>query len=128
MITYSLFTKDTASKQAINTLPVETALISDKEMSGFYKDYRGADVAGVSMCIPSMKWVLLVEIDKDEVLVVVKDMLLTALITAVVVVGLIVLLFLMFLERVVKPLSMVSHGKESRQWRFQHYYSDSNRR
>ena len=109
MIIYSLFTKDTASKQAINTLPVETALISDKEMSGFYKDYRGVDVAGVSMCIPSMKWVLLVEIDKDEVLVVVKDMLLTALITAVVVVGLIVLLFLMFLERVVKPLRMVSH-------------------
>ena len=45
------------------------------------------------------EWVLLVEIDKDEVLAVVKDMLLTALITAVVVVGLIVLLFLMFLKR-----------------------------
>ena len=41
MITYSLFTKDTAPKQAINTLPVEMSLISDKEMSGFYKDYRG---------------------------------------------------------------------------------------
>ncbi|MBI2469676.1 MAG: PAS domain S-box protein [Planctomycetes bacterium] len=108
MVTNSIFVKDAILKQRVDTLPIETGLTAKKEMSGFYKDYRGVEVAGVSMYIPSMQWILLVEVDADEVLVVSRDMIITAQITAVIVVGLVVLLFTVFLERVVKPLQTIS--------------------
>ncbi|MBI5892687.1 MAG: EAL domain-containing protein [Deltaproteobacteria bacterium] len=66
MITESRFVKDAAFKQAVDTAPVDACLRANEEMTSFYKDYRNVLVAGASMCIPSMKWTLLVEIDEDE--------------------------------------------------------------
>ena len=99
MITNSIFVKDAVLKQRVNTLPVEMALTSNKEISGFYKDYRGIEVAGISMYLPSMKWVLLVEIDRDEVLAPVRYILINTLITAVVVMGIIVLIYIAFVKK-----------------------------
>ena len=65
MITKSIFVEDAVLKQIVDTLPVNLCLTSGEEMAGFYKDYRGVEVVGASMYIPSMKWVLLVEIDKS---------------------------------------------------------------
>ena len=117
MITNSLFMKNAILKQRVATAPVEACLTSHEETSGFYRDYRGVDVAGVSMYLPTMKWVLLVEVDKDEALVIAKDMLVTALITAVIIIGLICAVFASFLKRVVRPIrtlsrtaEMVAHG------------------
>lgn len=108
MITQSLFVKDTILKQAVDILPVEICLTSNKETAGFYKDYRGVEVAGVSMYIPSMKWVLLVEIDKDEVLAPVKQIFISVLITTAVVIITVVVLFFNFLKRMVLPLRKIS--------------------
>ncbi len=112
MITKSLFVKDAILKQKVNTLPVETGLTSNKEIAEFYKDYRGVEVVGASMYIPSMKWVLLVEIDKDEVLAPVKNVLTSVVITVGVVVAMVIFLFIAFLKRVVKPLRIVSDAAE----------------
>ena len=60
------------------------------------------------MCFPSLKWVLLAEIDKDEALAATKDMLRNAIITAVVIVVMFCLLLAAFLARVVKPIRRVS--------------------
>ena len=68
MITESIFIKDAALKQTVDTLPVQRGLEANEEIAGFYQDYRGVEVVGASMYIPSMKWTLLLEIDKDEVL------------------------------------------------------------
>ena len=62
------------------------------------------------MCIPSMKWVLLVEIDRDEVLTPVKYILINTLITVVVVMGIIVLIYIAFIKKLVKPLRIVSNA------------------
>lgn len=108
MITESRFVKDAVMKQVVDTLPVELSLTSQKEMVGFYKDYRDIEVAGASMYIPSLKWVLLVEVDKDEVLAPLKYMFINAMITAYIVIALIIALLVIFLRRVVKPLRSIS--------------------
>src|SRR3990170_5940521 len=110
MITNSMFVKDAVLKQTVDTPPVNLGLTSNKEMSGFYKDYRGKEVVGVSMYFPSMKWVLLVEIDKDEVLAPVKYLLINTVITAAVVIAIIILLYIAFIKRIVKPLHIVSNA------------------
>ena len=50
----SILVKDAVLKQLVNTLPVVTGLTTKKEMSGFYKDYRGIVVAGASKPIPQL--------------------------------------------------------------------------
>ena len=96
MITESLFVKDAVLRQVVNTLPVETGLTQGKEMTGFYKDYRGIEVLGASMVIPSLDWILVAEIDKDEVLASVRGLFINAVITGAVVAVMIVLLLLPF--------------------------------
>jgi len=108
MITKSIFVEDAVLKQAVDTLPVNLCLTSSEEMAGFYKDYRGVEVVGASMYIPSMKWALLVEIDKSEVLSPIKHVLVSALITAAVVIVMIVLLFAGFVKKMVMPLRKIS--------------------
>ncbi len=110
MITRSIFIKDAVLKQKVDTLPVELGLTASKEMTGFYKDYRGVEVVGASMYIEPMKWILLVEIDNNEVLAPVKHILVSALITATIVIGMVVLLFIGFLKGMVIPLRKISHA------------------
>jgi PAS domain S-box-containing protein len=113
MITKSIFVKDAVCKQVVDTLPINEGLTSNKGITGFYRDYRGVEVAGASMYIPSMKWVLLVEIDKDEVLSPVKRILISALITAAVVIIMMVSLFIGFMKRMVKPLQKISDAAKN---------------
>ena len=104
MITKSIFVEDAVLKQIVDTLSVNLCLTSGEEMAGFYKDDRGVEVVGASMYIPSMKWALLVEIDKSEVLAPIRYVLINALITASVAIVMIVLLFVVFIRKMVKPL------------------------
>lgn len=108
MITESRFVKNAVLKQVVNTLPVELSLTSQKEMVGLYKDYRDREVAGASMYIPSLKWVLLVEVDKNDVMAPLKYMLVNAMITVYIVIALIFTLFVIFVKRVVQPLRIIS--------------------
>lgn len=110
MITKSIFIEDAILKQSVDTMPVAKAFTSNEETSGFYKDYRGIDVAGVSMYFPSLNWVLLVEIDKDEVLAPVKYVLVNAVILSAVVIIMLVLLFIVFVRKVVRPLRVISRA------------------
>ena len=108
MITESIFIKDAALKQTVDTLPVQRGLEANEEIAGFYQDYRGVEVVGASMYIPSMKWTLLLEIDKDEVLAPIRNVFISIIIMAAVVTVMIVFLFIAFLKRTVKPLYALS--------------------
>ncbi|MBM4054216.1 MAG: PAS domain S-box protein [Planctomycetes bacterium] len=110
MLTNSIFIKNAILKQTVDTLPVRSGLTSKKEITGLYKDYRGIDVVGASMYIPSLQWVLLIEIDKDEVFAPIKNVLISAGITGIVVIGMIVSLLILFLKKVVKPLYAISQA------------------
>ena len=96
MITNSIFVKDAVLKQIVNTLPVVTGLTTKKEIAGFYKDYRGITVAGASKPIPQLEWVLLTEIDEDEILSFMKLMFMSAPIPAGIIIIMGVVLFIIF--------------------------------
>ncbi len=110
MITKSIFVKDIVCKQLVDTLPINEGLTSNKETTGFYRDYRGVKVAGASMYIPSMKWVLLVEIDKNEALAPVRHLLINTVITAVIVIAIIIFLHITFVKKIVKPLQLITNA------------------
>jgi len=112
MITESLSVKDAVLKQEVDTLPVEAGFTSQKEISGFYKNYRGVEVLGASMYIPSLKWVLLAEIEKDEVFAPVVDLLKNALITGAVVVTMLISLLIAFLKKLAHPLRIISKAAQ----------------
>lgn len=107
MVTDSAFIKDSILKQKVDTQPVMACLTANTEMSGFYKDYRGVDVAGAAMCFPSLKWTLLVEVDRDEVLAVFSKATMGALSTFILVAGLIGVLFIAFSRSVAAPLRKI---------------------
>lgn len=109
MLTKSPFVRDAVLRQVVNTPPVNACLMEENtEITRFYKDYRGVEVVGASMCFPSLKWVLLAEIDKSEALAAVRAMLRNAIITAAVIIVMFSLLLAAFLARVVKPIRRVS--------------------
>ena len=108
MLTESRFINDAVLKQLVDTRPVQEFIKSNKEITGFYYDYRGVEVAGASMCFPSTNWVLIVEIDKDEALTPLKVIRRSAFILGIIVIGLIGVLFALFLRNVVKPLSRIT--------------------
>lgn len=108
MITESIFIPDAVLQVVADTLPVEKCLGETGEVAGFYRDYRGVPVAGASMCIPSMKWTLLVETDEEEVITPLNTLLGSAAVTALVVSGLIAGLYILFIRYVVRPVSSLS--------------------
>lgn len=113
MITGSTFIKDAVLKQKADTIPVQRCLSAGKELSGFYKDYRGVEVAGASMCIPSMQWTLLVEVDTSEGLAPLVVMRRSAVKSGFVVIGLILLVSLYIFRKVVMPLRKVYSASEN---------------
>lgn len=68
MVTPTRHIQDTAVKQKVNTPPVAECLNNNKEVVLEYDNYRGERVLGASMCLESQGLVLLVEVNKDEIL------------------------------------------------------------
>ena len=113
MLTGSLFVKDAVLRQTVDTLPVNECLKSSNEITAYYKDYRGVEVAGASMCLPAFGWTLLAEIDADEVLVPARDMLRDTMTGALVVIGLVLLLFITFFRGILNRILRISHASAS---------------
>lgn len=69
MVTHSRYALDIKQRQKkIDTLPVRECFENGKEISTEYDNYRDVRVIGASMCIASEGIVLVVEINKDEIL------------------------------------------------------------
>lgn len=68
MITPSRFIADAVLKQKVFTDATRACLENGRELSGRYKDYRGVWVYGASMCPNNQPWMLLLEIDEQEIL------------------------------------------------------------
>ncbi|MFQ5737349.1 MAG: PAS domain-containing protein, partial [Thermodesulfobacteriota bacterium] len=94
------------------TEPVATCLDKGTEISGFYTDYRGVEVVGASMCIPSLNWTLLVEFEAAEALAPAYELRRQAVITGIIVGGLIILLFTFF-RSIVLQLQRLSSAAEA---------------
>ncbi|MBI5492618.1 MAG: PAS domain S-box protein [Deltaproteobacteria bacterium] len=113
MLTESRFIKGSVLKQIVDTPPVRKCFEEGREMTGFYKDYRGIEVAGASMCFPSFEWTLVAEIDRDEALAPITRMGRYILATGSVVFVLMGGLFIFFHRAIVTQLKMLFHGSMS---------------
>lgn len=108
MITESRFIKDAVLTQRVDNEAVRACLGSAQEISGFYKDYRGVEVAGASMCLPSLGWTLLLEVDSDEILTPMRRIKSDAIVAAVIAAGLIGLAFIAFYRNIILRLAALS--------------------
>jgi diguanylate cyclase (GGDEF)-like protein/PAS domain S-box-containing protein len=113
MITESIYVENAVLKQVVNTRPVIACIDAKEEVSDFYKDYRGIMVGGAAMCIPSMGWTLLVELDSDEALAPISRLRKQAYIAAGIVIGFIIVLFIFFYRSSV--VRLVNIAKTSRE-------------
>ncbi len=107
-LTESRFIKNAVLNQIVNTKAVNACLNSNIETTGFYKDYRGIEVAGASMCFPKQKWVLLAEIDASEALAPIHHLLTRMIIGGLIVIILMILSLLLILRYIIKPLRSMS--------------------
>ncbi len=108
MLTESIFIKNGVLRLKVDTKAVNECLSSNNEITAFYKDYRDIEVAGASMCIPSLKWVVIAEIDESEVITPLNVMMKSALMGLFIAVGLIAVLFIIFLRNIVRPLGAIA--------------------
>jgi len=111
-LTSSRFLPDVILKAKVDTLPVNACVNESKEMKGYYDDYRGMRVGGVSMCLPELSWTLLTEIDEREVLRPINEILRSVLIAAFIAVLLMFLLYYLFLKYVIRPLDSLVVASE----------------
>lgn len=110
MLTESRFIENAVLRQKVDTAPVRACLEKNNEITGTYKDYRGIEVAGASMCMPSLGWTLLVEVDSEEVFAPVLRTRRYSLLTLSAVVGFLSLLVLYFLRTFIRQLNILVSG------------------
>ena len=108
MITPSWLSEDSVLIQRVDSDAVRACLEENRDYSGLYTDYRGMEVAGASFCMPSLGWVLLVEVDRSEALAPVSKLRLYAFFTGVVIVALISALVLYFFRIVIRQLKALA--------------------
>lgn len=109
LITDSIAAKNAVLKQKVDTEAVRACLQSNKEITGFYKNYRDVLVAGASICIPSLKWTLMVEVNADEVYAPSREMFRNTIFAGALVAALIGGLLLLFLRAVVNPIKRIAN-------------------
>lgn len=108
MLTQSRFVPDSVLKQSVNTFPVRECLEQGREVTGVYPDYRGEMVVGASMCIPSLGWTLVVEVDRHEVFApIIKSQRYTllAVISVTLLIGALTLYFILAMVRHLRALA-----------------------
>lgn len=113
MITESRFMKDVILRQRVDNEAVRLCLGSNQEFSGFYVDYRGVEVSGASMCLPSLGWTLLVEVDSSEILAPVQEMKKAVIWAALAATGLIVVVFYAFYRNTILRLAALSSASSA---------------
>ncbi len=106
MITDSLFIQDASFRQKADTFPVKECLEKGKEVSGFWRDYRGIPVLGNAMCLKfdSYSWVLVTEQDKAEAIIPIQRLSYLSILGLVAAAALSILVGLFLAGRILKPL------------------------
>ena len=110
MITESLFVNNSINTLRVDTHPVNECLNNRKEVHGKWKNYRGINVVGSSMCIQygNIKWVLVVEQNTEEAFSSVYKLGITLIIIGVIVQLLIFIFIIYFTIRLVKPIEKLT--------------------
>lgn len=104
LLTKARFSEDGVLRQRIDNALIRGCVEKQREETGFYENYRGVEVAGASMCIPSLGWTVMVEVDRDEALASILDIRRYAVVTAAITLTLLAALYLFFSRFVLTEL------------------------
>jgi signal transduction histidine kinase len=107
MLSPSRFINDASFNIMSDTFPVRSCFEKKESYSGTYNDYRGIEIVGSSYCASDSDFVLLTEIDADEVFLPLRDMINTIFILGSATVALFVLVSIPLSNRLIKPLHML---------------------
>lgn len=111
MLTQSRFVPGSVLRQSVDTLPVRWCMERGREVTGRYKDFRGRQVVGASMCFPEYGWTLVAEVEEKEAFAPVagSQRLAYAAVSAVALLtGALVLYFILAIVRRLKALALVA--------------------
>ena len=67
IISESRFVEDAPFNQIVDTLPVRECFENGKEYSGIYSGYRGNQIFGSTFCVKDLGFILLAEIEREEI-------------------------------------------------------------
>jgi len=114
MVTSSLFTKNAAFKQKVDTYPVRKYLQDNEEVSGIWRDYRGISVIGSSRILDRGDFcgVLISEQDMAEAFIPVYNLRKFLIIFGVIVSLLVALVSLVISQSISKPIHALRKGTE----------------
>lgn len=100
---------DVPSHLTAQTEPVDRCLAEQQETVGIYLSYHGNEVVGASMCLPTVRWTLLVEAASSEVLAPpLRKMRRNTLLASIAVFGVLAGLFTLFFRTVIRPLRLLT--------------------
>lgn len=88
----------------IDTVPVQKCLTSNQEVVQKYINHEGTEVIGVSRCLPSLGWTLIVEADLDVLLDQITKLKQLLLFIIVIIVALVVFIAIYFSRKLTEPL------------------------
>ncbi len=107
MLSPSRFIDDASFNIVADTFPVRSCFEKKAGYNGFYNDYRGIKIVGSSYCASDLGFVLLTEIDADEVFLPLRDLTNTIFILGSVTVVLFVLISVPLSNRLIRPLQLL---------------------
>lgn len=96
----------------VDTNPVRACLEGSVEVTDVYVGLAGKEVIGASMCLPQFGWTLLLEMDAYVETASIREMFRDAVITGLIVIGLIGWLFFLFLRNIIRPLETIANAAE----------------
>lgn len=114
MINASLFIKDSAFKQKVDTYPVKKCFEENKEVNGIWRDYRGELVVGASksMRIGDFKWALISEQNVTEAFASIESLKNLSISTGVVTVFLVIAVALSTAKLISDPIRKLTKDVE----------------
>lgn len=104
LLTEARYADNRALRLQVKNPLIAACVEKGRRSTAVYKDYRGVEVEGAAMCIPSLGWTLLAEIDSDEALKPIYDNMRYAVVSGVIVVVLLVALYLYFFRLIIAQI------------------------
>jgi len=97
---------------AIDTSPVQKCLSNKEEIVGTYLNYLGEEVIGASMCFPRQGWVLLTEINTQEVFAPVRSAIYGLVIMLIFILLFVVLDVFLIAEKIINPIKKLHEATD----------------
>jgi len=96
----------------IDTLPVQKCFSNKEEIVGTYLNHQGEEVVGASMCFPQREWVLLTEINTQEIFAPLRNTIYGLVIMLIFVLLFVILDVFLIAEKIINPIKKLHEATD----------------